>query len=316
MQYRPLGSSGLKVSAVGLGSWLTIGKAVDDHGSALLVRRAFDAGVTLFDTADVYNMGEGERALGRAIAELPRDRLVVATKCYFPMSDDPNDRGLSRKHIHQSIRRSLARLGTDYVDLYQCHRYDDDTPLVETAQAMHDLVVQGHALYWGVSMWPAERIAEVTALCRQHGWHQPVSNQPLYNLFRRDIEAAVVPTSKRCGLGQLVYSPLAQGVLTGKYLPGKAPPAGSRATDADGKKFVERYLGDEHLQKAAKLVALAERFSVTATQLALAWCLREPNVAAVLVGARDEQQLLHNLSAVDVTVPAECLAELDTIFPA
>ncbi|HEB54289.1 MAG TPA: aldo/keto reductase [bacterium] len=316
MHYRSLGSSGLKVSAIGLGSWLTIGAAVDDRGSHDLVAHAFERGVNLFDTADVYNRGEAERALGQAIRELPRNRLVLATKCYFPMSDDANDRGLSRKHMHESLKASLRRLGTDYVDLYQCHRFDDETPLRETALAMHDLIQQGHALYWGVSMWPAERIAEVVALCRAEGWHVPISNQPLYNLYRRDIEAAVVPTSRREGLGQLVYSPLAQGVLTGKYRPGETPPANSRATDRAGAQFVGRYMSEPHLEQAQRLVALAERYDLTATQVALAFCLRHPGVSAVLVGARDRRQLDDNLSALEVTLSAECLDELDAIFPA
>jgi len=316
VQYRYLGGSGVKVSALGLGSWLTIGNEIDAAGSQNLVARAFDRGINLFDTADVYNTGEGERALGVAIRELPRHRLVLATKCFFAMSDDVNDRGLSRKHIHESIRKSLQRLETDYVDLYQCHRFDPEVPVRETALAMHDLIQQGLALYWGVSMWPAERIFEVVALCRREGWHVPITNQPLYNLYRRDIEASVVPTSLREGLGQLVYSPLAQGVLTGKYKPGEAPPAGSRASEESGKKFVSRYLTEEHLEKAQQLVELAQRHGHTATQVALAFCLRNEGVSSVLIGAKGEQQLDHNLSALDVTLSDECVAELHEIFPA
>ncbi|MGC6489601.1 MAG: aldo/keto reductase family protein [Planctomycetota bacterium] len=315
MHYRYLGGSGVKVSAVGLGSWLTIGNEIDDAASQNLVARAFELGVNLFDTADVYNAGEGERALGQAIRSLPRHRLVIATKCYFPMSEDVNDRGLSRKHIHESIRGSLRRLETDYVDLYQCHRFDPEVPVRETALAMHDLIQQGHALYWGVSMWPAERIAEVVALCRREGWHVPVTNQPLYNLFAREIEAAVVPTSLREGLGQLVYSPLAQGVLTGKYEPGAAPPAGSRASEESGKAFVGRYMTEEHLEKAQRLVAVAARHGHTATQVALAFCLRNEGVSSVLIGAKDGAQLEHNLSALEVTLSDECVAELEEVFP-
>ncbi len=316
VQYRYLGGAGVKVSAIGLGSWLTMGAAIDDAGSNTLVAHAFERGVNLFDTADVYNRGEGERALGKAIAELPRHRLVLATKCYFPMSDDVNDRGLSRKHIHESIRGSLTRLGTDYVDLYQCHRFDPEVPVRETAMAMHDLIQQGHILYWGVSMWPAERIAEVVALCRAQGWHAPITNQPLYNLYRRDIEAAVVPTSLREGLGQLVYSPLAQGVLTGKYAPGAALPEGSRATEEVGKQFVENYMSMEHLEKAARLVEVAGRHGHDATQVALAFCLRNAGVSSVLIGAKNAAQLDHNLSALDVTLSEDCVAELHAIFPA
>ena len=305
----------MKVSAIGLGSWLTIGNEIDDAATQNLVARAFDLGVNLFDTADVYNAGEGERALGRAVRELPRHRLVIATKCFFPMSEDVNDRGLSRKHVHESIRGSLRRLETDYVDLYQCHRFDPEVPVRETALAMHDLIQQGHVLYWGVSMWPAERIAEVVALCRREGWHVPVTNQPLYNLFRRDIEAAVVPTSLREGLGQLVYSPLAQGVLTGKYEPGSSPPAGSRASEESGKSFVSRYMTEAHLSKAQRLVEVAARHGHTATQVALAFCLRNEGVSAVLIGAKDGAQLEHNLSALEVTLSEECVAELEEVFP-
>jgi aryl-alcohol dehydrogenase-like predicted oxidoreductase len=289
---------------------------VTGAGCVELVRLAFDRGVNLFDTADVYALGEGERALGAAISGLRRHQLVLATKCYFPMSDGVNDRGLSRKHIQESLHASLRRLGTDYVDLYQCHRFDDETPLLETALAMHDLIVRGHVLYWGTSQWPAERIAEVAALCRAEGLHRPISNQPAYNLFDRSIEAAVVPTSREHGLGQLAFSPLAQGVLTGKYVPGAAPPAGSRATDARGRQFLDRYFTDEHLRRAAQLVECARRYRLTATQAALAFCLRLDEVAAVLVGARDPQQLAASLAAADVALPAPLLGELERIFPA
>jgi aryl-alcohol dehydrogenase-like predicted oxidoreductase len=300
---------------MGLGSWLTIGNAIDDKSSQNLVAHAFEQGINLFDTADVYNIGEGERALGKAIESLPRHRLVIATKCYFPMSSDVNDRGLSRKHIHESIKKSLQRLGTDYVDLYQCHRFDPDVSVRETALAMHDLIQQGHVLYWGTSMWPAERIAEAVALCREQGWHMPITNQPLYNLYRREIEIAVIPTSQRSGIGQLVYSPLAQGVLTGKYLPGKAPPAGSRATEESGKNFVANFMTDDHLAKAQQLVQLADKHGVDATRMALAFCLKNQGISSVLVGARDAKQLAQNLSALEVDLSAACMQELDAIFP-
>jgi voltage-dependent potassium channel beta subunit len=313
--YRSLGRSGLRVSVVGLGSWLTIGNAVEQAAGERLVHAAFERGVNLFDTADVYNQGEGERALGQALRTLPRHRLVVATKCYFPMSEDPNDRGLSRKHVHESLHGSLRRLGLDYVDLYQCHRFDPETPLLETAMAMHDLIVRGHVLYWGTSQWPAERIAEVVALCRAEGLHAPIANQPLYNLFERGIEAAVLPTSVRHGLGQIVYSPLAQGVLTGKYRSGSPLPAGSRATDVRSQQFVQRYLTPERLAQAQQLVDLAERHGLTPMQAALAFCLRDPGVASVLVGARDERQLAASLAAADAVLAPEVVAELERIFP-
>lgn len=314
MQYRPLGASGLKVSVVGLGSWLTIGNTLDASTTTDLVRCGFDAGVNLFDTADVYNQGEGERALGRALRDLPRHRCVVATKCFFPMSDDPNDRGLSRKHIHESIRGSLTRLQTDYVDLYQCHRFDPETPLLETAMAMDDLIRRGLVLYWGVSQWPAERIAEVVELCRAEGLHRPISNQPLYNLFDRGIESAVLPTCGLAGLGTLCYSPLAQGVLSGKYRPGAPPPADSRAADARVNQFVGRYLSPAHLDKVARFTALAAQHRLTPVQLALAFCLRDPRITSVLVGVRTEAQLRGNLAAVGATIDPELQQALDAIF--
>jgi aryl-alcohol dehydrogenase-like predicted oxidoreductase len=313
--YRPLGASGLKVSVVGLGSWLTIGNTVDAVAATRLVQAAFARGVNLFDTADVYNQGEGELALGQALRGLPRHKLVLATKCFFPMSDDPNDRGLSRKHVHESLAGSLRRLQTDYVDLYQCHRFDPETPLRETAMAMDDLIRRGLVLYWGVSQWPAERIAEVVELCRSEGLHRPIGSQPLYNLFDRGIEAAVLPTCARLGLGQLVYSPLAQGALTGKYRPGAPPPPGSRAADPRSNQFVGRYLTDRHLAQAAALRTLAERAGLSPVQVALAFCLRNPAVASVLVGARDEAQLAGSLAAVDITLSPAVLADLERTFP-
>lgn len=315
MIHRPLGASGLKVSAIGLGSWLTVGTMVDAAAGERLVRFAFERGINLFDTADVYNRGEAERALGHALRTLPRHHLVLATKCFFPMSDDPNDRGLSRKHVQESLLGSLRRLGTDYVDLYQCHRFDPDVPLHETAMVMDDLIRRGLVLYWGTSQWPAARIAEVVALCRAEGWHRPISNQPLYNLFDRGIEAEVLPTSLELGIGQLVYSPLAQGVLTGKYAPGAALPEGSRATDDRGSGFIERYLTADHRERAARLVALAALHGLTATQVALAFCLRQRGVASVLVGARDERQFASSLAALDVVLPAPLVAELEQVFP-
>ncbi|MEO6593660.1 MAG: aldo/keto reductase family protein [Planctomycetota bacterium] len=316
MLYRNLGASGLKVSAIGLGSWLTIGTTVDGKATKQLVAAAFERGVNLFDTADVYNHGQSEQALGAAIAGLPRHRLVLATKCYFPMSDDPNDQGLSRKHIHESIAASLRRLQTDYVDLYQCHRFDEHTPMLETARAMHDLIVRGSVLYWGTSQWTAEHIEEVTELCRREGLHAPISNQPLYNLFDRGIEAAVVPTSLRLGIGQLVYSPLAQGVLTGKYQPGAGVPAGSRAADSRSNQFVARYMTEARLEQAQQLVQLANEHHLSAMQLALAFCLRHQGVTSVLVGARHSEQLDGSLAALGVAIGDELQRDIDRMFPA
>jgi voltage-dependent potassium channel beta subunit len=319
--YRALGSSGLQVSVVGLGSWLTIGNAIDDGSAERLCAHAHANGVNLFDTADVYNDGEGERALGRAIQGLRRSSLVLATKCFFPFGDGskdrgPNDRGLSRKHIHESLRGSLQRLGTDYIDLYQCHRFDPAVPVLETAMAMDDLIRRGLVLYWGTSQWPAERIAEVVELCRRERLHRPISNQPLYNLYDRGIEAAILPTSARYGLGQLVYSPLAQGVLTGKYVPGQPQPEGSRAVDPRSNQFVGRYLTEPRLLQAQQLVALAGRLGTNALQLALAFCLRDARVSSVLVGARDSGQLDQSLAAAGANLTPDTVSALDRLFPA
>ncbi|MBK8977512.1 MAG: aldo/keto reductase family protein [Planctomycetes bacterium] len=334
MEYRRLGDSGLKVSAIGLGSWLTLGNAVDGAETERIVSAAFEAGINLFDTADVYNRGEAERALGRAVGGLPRHRLVLATKCYFPMSDDPNDRGLSRKHVIESAHRSLRRLRTGYLDLYQCHRPDPDVPLAETCAAMDTLIRRGDVLYWGVSAWPGALIEEAVGLCRAHGWFAPISNQPCYNLLDRRIESEVLPASRRVGVGQLAYSPLAQGVLTGKYAAGAAAPAGSRAADPRFGHFVERFLDPALLQRVERFVGLAAARGIAPVGLALAFCLRLPDVASVLVGVRSADQLQQNLAAFDTAgtvssarsgsaaagprtalTPA-LLDELDELFPA
>lgn len=323
MKYRPLGNSGLKVSVAGLGSWLTLGNTVEQDTSSALVTKAFELGVNLFDTADVYKRGKkkevvhgvAEIALGEAVRALPRHHLVLATKCFFPLSDDVNDQGLSRKHVLEACHGSLKRLGVDYIDLYQCHRYDPATPLLETARAMDHLVRQGKVLYWGVSSWTAKQIEDVVALCAEHDLHAPISNQPEYNLFARGIEKEIAPTSKRLGLSQICFSPMAQGVLSGKYLPGQPPPEGSRGADDRVNKQVRDYLTDDKLHKAQAFKALAEKHGMLASNLALAFCLLHENVSSVLIGARTKDQLKENLKAVDLEVPAALRAELDAMFP-
>lgn len=316
MEYRNLGQSGLKVSRTALGSWLTFGAALDQERAARLVAEAFELGINLFDTADVYRAGEGESLLGRAIQALPRHRLVLASKCFFPMSDDPNDRGLSRKHIHESIDGSLRRLGTDYLDLYQCHRFDPETPLLETAAAMDDLIRRGKVLYWGVSQWPAERITEVVELCRREHLHAPISNQPLYNLFERGIEAEVLPASARAGLGQIVFSPLAQGVLSGKYRPGQPPPPGSRATDEQSNQFLGRYTTPIRLRQAEAFAALARSRGATPAGMALAFCLRDPRVTSVIVGASSSAQLRENIAGAAQTFSPDVWQHVEQQFSA
>lgn len=315
MRYRRVGRSGLRVSTVGLGSWLTLGHTVSLTASERLVRGAVDLGVNLLDTADVYARGEAEATLGRAIEGLRREHLVLASKCFFPMSEDVNDRGLSRKHVMESLHGSLRRLGTDYLDLYQCHRPDAEVTLEETAMAMDDAIRAGKVLYWGVSCWPAHRIARVAQMCRERGLHPPISNQPPYNLLAREIEREVVPGCAEVGVGQVVYSPLAQGVLTGKYRRGQPPPAGSRATDERANMFLGNYLTEENLEKVETLVEIARRLGRTPGQVALAWCLRLSEVSSVLVGARDLAQLEENVAAADLDLPEDVLGELDERFP-
>lgn len=316
MQYRRLGQSGLKVSAVSLGSWLTLGNTVDQAGATRVVTAAREHGINLFDTADVYARGEGEIALGKVLANLRREHLVLASKCFFPMSDDINDRGLSRKHIVESVHGSLRRLGVEYLDLYQCHRLDPDTTIEETALAMVDLIRQGKILYWGVSMWPAHAIAHAVTFCRAHALPPPISNQPLYNLFDRDLEAEVMPVAAECGLGQIVFSPLAQGALTGKYAAGRPPEPGTRAGNDKVNQFIGRYLTPERLAQAQRLVELARQHEMPAARMALAWCLRRPEVASVIIGATTPAQLIENVAAADVQLSAAALAELGQAFPA
>lgn len=314
MQYGNLGRSGLVVSRISLGSWLTMGNAIEQATSDALIRRAVELGINLLDTADVYNIGEGEKALGAAISGLRREDLVIASKCFFPMSDGVNDRGLSRKHIHESVRGSLARLGLDYLDLYQCHRHDPQTPVEETAMAMDDLIRRGLVLYWGVSYWPARLIVQAVQFCRDHCLHAPISNQPPYNLLSRDLEAEVMAASAQVGVSQIVFSPLAQGVLSGKYGDGQRP-ADARASDGRANRFIGRYLRADCIERTQQLVALAERIGESPSKVALAWCLRRPEVASVIVGARTLAQLEENVAAVDLTLSDEITSELDRIFP-
>ena len=314
MEYRKLGKSGLVVSEVSVGSWLTLGSSVDRAGTREIVQRAFDLGVNLFDTADVYSNGAGEEALGAALAGIPRRYVVIATKCFFPMSERPNDRGLSRKHITESVEGSLRRLGTDYVDLYQCHRYDPNTPVTETVRAFDDLVRQGKVLYWGVSEWTAEQILDACRCADAINGVRPISNQPQYNALRRGIEAEVIPVSRREGLSQIVFSPLAQGALTGKYSGGRRP-SDTRAADSVRNVFMKSFLEPETLARTDRLQPLAEELGISMAQLALAWCLAEPNVASVITGVTRVSQLEDNVKASGLRLPGEILERIDAICP-
>lgn len=314
MEYRRLGRSGLEVSEIALGSWLTFGSSVDRRATRELVQRAFDAGVNLFDTADVYASGAGEEALGHALRGVPRQHAVIASKCFFPMSERPNDRGLSRKHVFESVEGSLRRLGTDYLDLLQCHRADPHTPIEETVCAFEDLIRQGKLLYWGVSEWPAARIEEACHCADRRRAYRPVSNQPQYSLLRRGIEAEVLPTCEREGLSQIVFSPLAQGALTGKYRDGERPQR-SRGADPRRNAFMSAFLEPASLARIESLRPLAADCGLSMAQLALAWCLRQPGVASVIVGVTRAAQLDDDLAAAGVALPDELLARLDALFP-
>ncbi len=315
MQYRNLGRSGLRVSEVAVGSWLTFGSSVDPEATRKLVQRAFDLGVNFFDTADVYAGGRGEEAMGYALRGIPRRHLVIATKAFFPMSQQPNDRGLSRKHLFESVDASLRKLGTDYLDLHQCHRPDPSTPIEETVCAYEDLIRQGKVLYWGVSEWRAVHVVDACRVADRRSAHRPVSNQPQYSIMRRQIEAEVLPVCEREGLSQVVFSPLAQGVLTGKYS-GGARPTGTRAADTERNRFMGAYLEPGELAKVDRLAPLARALGVGMPELALAWCLRQPGVASVIVGVTRLEQLEQNVGAAGLALPPETLAAIEELFPA
>ncbi len=314
MQYRFLGNSGLRVSEVSLGSWLTAGASIDQQQTEKICRTAFDLGINLFDTADVYAHGNAEKQLGKALAAFPRQHLVIASKCYFPMSDNPNDQGLSRKHIVESIDQSLRRLGTDYLDLYQCHRPDPHTPMLETVRAFDDLIRRGKILYWGVSEWSSEAIRNACQLADAHNLTRPISNQPRYNILRRWLEEDVLGTCEELGLSQICFSPLGQGVLTGKYSAANTP-QDSRAADPQSNTFMDAYLQRAVLDNVAQLQHWAQQQDISMAQLAIAWCLRQTNVASTIVGATKIQQLEDNAGASGVELSADLLAFIDATFP-
>ncbi|PQM45020.1 L-glyceraldehyde 3-phosphate reductase [Mycobacterium talmoniae] len=317
MEFRYLGNSGLQISEITYGNWLTHGSQVENDVATACVHAALDAGITTFDTADVYANGAAEQVLGAALAGQRRESLEIFTKVYWPVGPDPkgkNDTGLSRKHIMEAIDGSLRRLGTDYVDLYQAHRYDAFTPLEETMQAFADVVRAGKALYIGVSEWSAEQIRAAHGLASQLGVSL-ISSQPQYSMLWRIIEPEVIPTCQALGLSQIVWSPMAQGVLSGKYLPGQPPPAGSRATDEKGgANFIKRFMTDDVLTRVQQLRPVAEELGLTTAQLAIAWVLQNDNVAAALVGASRPEQVAENVKAAGVQIPAELLARIDQVL--
>jgi aryl-alcohol dehydrogenase-like predicted oxidoreductase len=312
MEFRYLGNSGLKISEITYGNWLTHGSQVENDVASSCVRAALDAGITSFDTADAYANTKAESVLGAALKGERRESLEIFTKVYWPTGPEgPNDTGLSRKHILESIDGSLSRLGTDYVDLYQAHRYDVETPLTETMQAFADVVRSGKALYIGVSEWTAEQLRAGHALAEQLGF-QLISSQPQYSMLWRVIEPEVIPASQELGISQIVWSPIAQGVLSGKYLPGQPPPAGSRATDASGgADMISRFMNDDVLNGVQKLKPIADELDLSMAQLAIAWVLQNDNVAAALVGASRPEQVAENVKAAGVRIPVEAMDRID-----
>ena len=314
MEFRHLGRSGLKISEIAYGNWITHGSQVAEDAARACVAAALDEGITTFDTADVYAGTKAEEVLGRALHGVRRSGVEIFTKVFWPTGPGPNDRGLSRKHIMESANASLKRLQTEYVDLYQAHRYDHATPLEETMRAFDDLVRQGKVLYIGVSEWRAEEIAAALRIAAELGLDRIISNQPQYNMIWRVIESEVVPLCEEEGVGQIVWSPIAQGALTGKYLPGAAPPAGSRATDSRGSFFITEYLTDEILGRVQELRPVADEAGLTLSQLAVAWTLQNPNVAAAIVGATRPEQVRENVKAAGVRLDPAVMQRIDGIL--
>ncbi|WP_426451643.1 aldo/keto reductase family protein [Paenibacillus sp. S-38] len=314
MKYRRVGNSGIQVSEIGLGSWLTYGTAAEQEAADACIRTAFEHGINFFDTANAYNRGAGEEAVGAALKPYRRSSYVLSTKVYFPMDSGPNDRGLSRKHIMEQCEASLKRLGTDYIDIYFCHRYDEGTPLEETLRALDDLTAQGKILYAAVSEWSGPQIAESAEIGRRLNLRPLIANQPIYNMFERYIERDVMGVSARNGLGQVVFSPLAQGVLTGKYKPGAELPQNSRAANDQVNGVIRSYLQERVLACVQKLEGTAERAGLTLSQLALAWVLRRPEVSSAIIGASRPVQIEENVKAVETQLPEDLLSEIESIL--
>jgi aryl-alcohol dehydrogenase-like predicted oxidoreductase len=315
MEFRRLGRSGMKVSEISYGNWLTHGSQVEADQATACVREALDVGITTFDTADVYAATRAETVLGEALKGERREGLEIFTKVYWPTGPGQNDRGLSRKHILESCHASLQRLQTDYIDLYQAHRFDYETPLEETLRAFDDLVRAGKVHYIGVSEWKASEIAQALEIADQMGFDRIVSSQPQYSMLWRVIEAEVVPLCEREGVGQIVWSPIAQGVLTGKYLPGQPPPEGSRATDVNGgDKMISRWLRDDVLERVQKLTPLADEAGLSLAQLAVAWVLQNPNVSSAIVGASRPEQVRDNAAAAGQKLDDDLLAQIDAVL--
>lgn len=311
MFYRRVGSSGLKVSEISLGSWLTYGGYVERENAILAIEEAYDLGVNFFDTANVYEQGAAEELIGQILAPYPRHSYVLATKMYFPMGEGPNDQGLSRKHIMEQAHASLKRLGLSYIDILYCHRFDPETPLEETLRALDDLVTQGKILYIGVSEWTAAQMAEAHEIASRYLLDRIVVNQPMYNMFERSIEDEIIPFGEEKGIGQVVFSPLAQGLLTGKYNSAAELPENSRAAKLD---FVREGITEDKITKVKQLGKIAEELGLSMSQLAIAWILRQKNIASALVGASRPQQVAENVKASGVKLSADVLQQIENIL--
>ncbi len=313
MTYQPLGRCGMKVSKLSLGGWLTYGGSVDQQLLVdQIIRRAFEAGINFFDIADAYARGEAERTMGQSLARFPRHELVISTKLFWPQSDCPNDRGLSRKHIMESVEKSLQRIGTDYLDIYFCHRFDPETPVEETLRAMDDLVHQGKVLYWGTSEWTGEQLREVNELALRWNLYRPQVEQPQYSLLVRDVvEEDVAPAAEEFGMGLVVWSPLASGLLTGKYDDGV--PDGSRLAKLDWLR--DLVMTESNMERVRQFKAVADAIGCSRAQLALAWAAAQPGISSVITGATSLKQLEHNLGALEVELSAETTTQLDELFP-
>lgn len=310
MKYRRVGRSGLKISEISLGAWLTYGRSVEDKDAVAIIQKALEAGINFIDIADIYAKGKAETVVGKAIKGITRSDLVISSKVFWPMSDNVNDRGLSRKHIMESIDKSLKRIGTDYLDIYFCHRWDDDTEVEETVRAMDDLIRQGKILYWGTSIWEAFQIERAVGEARHWGCHPPAVEQPRYNMLDRHIEQAVMPTCERYGMGLVVWSPLAQGLLTGKYNEGTRP----KSSRADTTQFLDKALNEDNLDRSRTLTKMASDMGIKPSQLALAWILRRPEVSCAITGATTVEQLEENVIATEVKLTDSDLEAIEDVL--
>lgn len=309
MKYRRVGKSGLKISEISLGGWLTYGGSVDSELGVEIVQRAVELGVNFIDLSDIYSKGKAEEVIGRAIVSMTRSDLVISSKLFWPMSDNVNDRGLSRKHIMESVEKSLTRIGTDYLDMYFCHRFDPDTEVEETVRAMDDLVRQGKILYWGTSVWEASQIEQAIGEGKACGGYLPIVEQPCYNMLDRHIESEILPTCVRNGIGLVVWSPLAQGMLTGKYDNGA--PEGSRGARTE---WLKGYMTDDNFAKVKRIGAIARELNISTSQLALAWILRLPEISCAITGATNVKQLEENVMASDVELTYDVVEAIELVL--